>query len=78
MTASYEASSPRELRSPSQDGGGRARMEPRVQSALGRELRAMYDGVVSQPVPDRFTELLDRLEQREKGSADDGTNSEDK
>ena len=33
-----------------------------VQARLGQQLRAMYDDVVSQGVPDRFTELLDRLE----------------
>lgn len=71
MTASYEASSPREFRSPAQGGGGRSRLEPRVQSALGRELRAMYDGVVSQPVPDRFVELLSALEDRESNGKDD-------
>ena len=33
-----------------------------VQARLGQQLRAMYDDVVSQGVPDRFTELLNRLE----------------
>jgi hypothetical protein len=49
------------------DGSGRAPGEPfgsDVQSHIGRQLRAMYDGVVAQPVPDRFLELLDQLEQR--------------
>jgi len=32
-----------------------------VQARLGQQLRAMYDDVVSQGVPDRFTELLNRL-----------------
>jgi len=33
-----------------------------VQARLGQQLRAMYDDVVSQGVPDRFSELLNRLE----------------
>ncbi len=42
-------------------------MEPKLdrstQTRLGDQLRAMYDDLVSQPVPDRFKDLLDRLEQ---------------
>ena len=30
---------------------------------IGRELRASYQDIVGQPVPDRFLELLNRLEQ---------------
>jgi hypothetical protein len=29
---------------------------------IGRELRNLYDDVVAQPVPDRFLDLLNRLE----------------
>ncbi len=32
-----------------------------VQARLGQQLRAMYDEVVNQGVPDRFTDLLNRL-----------------
>lgn len=34
-----------------------------VQARLGQQLRAMYDEVVNQGVPDRFTELLNRIDQ---------------
>ncbi len=71
MSTSYDASSPREVRSPAQGGGSRAQLEPRVQSALGRELRAIYDDVVSQPVPDRFVELLNQLDERESSDKGD-------
>ena len=41
--------------------------EPQIdrntQTRLGDQLRAMYDDLVSQPVPDRFKDLLERLEQ---------------
>jgi len=33
-----------------------------VQARLGQQLRAMYDEVVNQGVPDRFSDLIDRLE----------------
>ena len=33
-----------------------------VQARLGQQLRAMYDDVVNQGVPDRFTDLINRLE----------------
>ena len=39
-----------------------------IQTKIGQQLRAMYDDVVGQGVPDRFTELLRRLdEQDDKG-----------
>jgi hypothetical protein len=38
-----------------------AKLSRDVQARLGQQLRAMYDDVVSQGVPDRFTELLNRL-----------------
>jgi len=37
-----------------------------VQARLGQQLRAMYDDVVNQGVPDRFSELINRLESNEK------------
>jgi len=33
-----------------------------VQARLGQQLRAMYDEVVNQGVPDRFEDLLNRLD----------------
>ena len=39
-----------------------AKLWREVQARLGQQLRALYDDVVSQGVPDRFTELLNRLD----------------
>lgn len=39
-----------------------AKLGREVQARLGQQLRAMYDEVVSQGVPDRFNELLNRLD----------------
>ena len=41
-----------------------------TQSRIGQQLRAMYDEVVQQGVPDRFADLLRRLDKR------DGENEE--
>jgi hypothetical protein len=38
-----------------------------IGQAIGRRLRNYYDHIVAQPVPDRFIELLKRLEEREAG-----------
>lgn len=39
-----------------------AKLSREVQARLGQQLRAMYDEVVDQGVPDRFTELLNQLD----------------
>ncbi|MHB2168896.1 NepR family anti-sigma factor [Alsobacter sp. R-9] len=41
-----------------------------LQSHIGRQLRAMYDTVVNQPVPDRFLELLNKLDEKTGGTKD--------
>lgn len=54
----------------SQSGAGRPRgepaprMKPQVQEHIGRQLRAVYDDVLKQPLPDRFRELMDKLDQK--------------
>ena len=47
---------------------GRARKTDRtVQTAIGTRLRAYYDEVAREAVPDRFVELLKRLEDKGTG-----------
>ena len=36
-----------------------------VQDVIGQQLRAMYDDLVNQAVPDRFTKLLQELDKRD-------------
>jgi Anti-sigma factor NepR len=43
-----------------------AKLSREVQARLGQQLRAMYDDVVSQGVPDRFTDLIDRINGEQK------------
>jgi len=46
----------------------RGRLGRDVQSKIGQQLRAMYDDVVSEGVPDRFTEMLRQLDEtKDKG-----------
>jgi Anti-sigma factor NepR len=49
--------------------GKPAKLSRDVQTRLGQQLRAMYDDVVNQGVPDRFTELIDRI----NGGSKDGS-----
>ena len=39
-----------------------AKLSREVQARLGQQFRSMYDDVVNQGVPDRFTELLNRID----------------
>ena len=39
-----------------------------IQSRIGHQLRAMYDDVVRQGVPDRFAELIRKLDAPEANS----------
>ena len=52
-----------------QTATGEGRPEPRlghdIQTKIGRQLRAIYDDVVNQGIPDRFAELLSRLDERD-------------
>lgn len=39
-----------------------------IQARIGEQLRTMYNGLVQQPVPDRFVELLKRLDSKDAGT----------
>ena len=38
-------------------------VDSRIQHEIGKHLRAHYDDIVNEPVPDKFMELLAKLEQ---------------
>lgn len=42
-------------------------LEPELQAHIGRQLRAMYNEVVNEPVPDRLLLLLQDLERKQAG-----------
>ena len=52
----------------------RGRLGRDVQSKIGQQLRAMYDGVVSEGVPDRFTEMLRQARRTERDEKKKGSN----
>lgn len=53
-------------RNPTAGGGGaggkKPQLSPEIQGKIGQQLRKIYEDMVSQGVPDRFTALLDRLD----------------
>jgi len=50
---------PQSSKAPSGTKGG---LNAEIQSRIGHQLRAMYDDVVRQGVPDRFAELIRKLD----------------
>lgn len=53
------------MKAPSDSGQDEGAKKPRLsedsQAMIGLKLRELYDDVVSEPVPDRFLELLGKL-----------------
>jgi hypothetical protein len=45
------------------------RLDRTIQTRIGDQLRAMYDELMQQPVPDRFADLLAKLEQNDEEKA---------
>jgi hypothetical protein len=44
-------------------------LEADLQAHIGRQLRAVYDEVVNEVVPDRFLQLLEELERKKSEGA---------
>ena len=53
--------------------GSRAKLDRNIQLRIGEGLRAMYDDVVKEGVPDRFADLLREFERQ---GGDKGESSE--
>jgi Anti-sigma factor NepR len=41
-------------------------LQPQLQAHLGRSLKAVYEALVEEPVPQKLLDLLDELERKEK------------
>jgi Anti-sigma factor NepR len=54
---------------PGKQGG----LNAEIQSRIGHQLRAMYDDVVRQGVPDRFADLIRKLDKSEDSPQVDST-----
>ncbi|WP_439574033.1 NepR family anti-sigma factor [Phreatobacter sp.] len=50
------------------DDGKPAVIDPRIQDAIGRSLKAHYDDLVKEPIPDRLLVLLAELEAKERAN----------
>jgi len=51
-------------------------LNTKLQEAIGRSLKAHYDDLIHAPVPDKFLELLARLEARERNGRPQGSHDE--
>lgn len=58
---------------PGKQGG----LNAEIQSRIGHQLRAMYDDIVRQGVPDRFAELIRKLDVEKPDPQVDGTGDPD-
>jgi hypothetical protein len=45
---------------------GEVTLDPKVQEALGRSLKAHYEDLIKAPIPDKFLVLLAELEAKEQ------------
>lgn len=43
-------------------------LPPELQGQIGQRLREAYSELISEPVPDRFVDLLNKLKSKETGS----------
>ena len=51
------------------DRSGAPPLPRQAQDRIGERLKQMYDSVVREPIPDRFVDLLARLEKTGQGTA---------
>lgn len=57
-------------------GAGRTGgLNSEIQSRIGHQLRAMYEDVVRQGVPDRFADLIKKLDSDSPGTAAGSSNT---
>ena len=42
-------------------------LDPRIQDAIGRSIKAHYNDLINAPIPDKFLVLLAELEAKEQG-----------
>ena len=74
MNEEDDADRPGDMLTEANQRKARGRLGRDVQSKIGQQLRAMYDNVVNEGVPDRFNDMLRRLD--EQKSAEENSNSE--
>jgi hypothetical protein len=71
----------KDLKSKNATPGKQGGLNAEIQSRIGHQLRAMYDDVVRQGVPDRFADLIRKLDASEDnpqvGNTGDKTDGRD-
>jgi hypothetical protein len=50
-------------------GENKPQLSPEIQGKIGQQLRKIYDDMVNQGVPDRFADLLNRLDKPTEGES---------
>ncbi len=53
--------------------GAASGLDERLQAHIGGQLKSMYDSYLSEPIPDRLVELLEKLDQVSAKSDDEGS-----
>lgn len=56
--------------------GTKGGLNAEIQARIGHQLRAMYDDVVRQGVPDRFADLIKKLDEAPQARADEAEGRE--
>lgn len=64
MSSSFKTDDDNGSTRPPSAASQRTRRKPSIQDHIGQELRAMYDEVLQQPIPDRFLDLLKALDEK--------------
>jgi Anti-sigma factor NepR len=67
MTEDDKPGRPEHMQTEATQRKARGRLGRDVQNKIGQQLRAMYDGVVNDGVPDRFVEMLQKLDEQKNG-----------
>ncbi|GJD38756.1 NepR family anti-sigma factor [Methylobacterium bullatum] len=60
-----------QVHEPRPEGPDSHRLSDLTQKRIGMHLRAMYDTIVQQPVPDRFRDLIARMDESSVQTLDD-------
>ena len=57
---------PHSRQGPAERSKAEPQADPRLQEVIGRGLRAMYDSLKAEPIPDHLLELLNKLDQPQR------------
>lgn len=64
------AGKPKDVRAMNKDV--QKKNDPILTTAIGQQLKRLYEDVAQEPIPDRFVSLLEELEKKSETDASDG------